>query len=109
VPELIPRLDTLCFGGNKYQIPPDFAVAFVKIHGSDDSGWRAAQQHWERVVERVFDTDAVAPDASGERAMAQAVVAAAELLNRLAQRDRCPLCPASTPPPPREQVEQERV
>jgi hypothetical protein len=102
----------LCFNGNRYQVSPDFAVAFVKMHrgsGDDDNAWRTAQQHWERVVERAFDTDAVAPDASGDVAVVQAVVAAAELLGRLAQQGRCPLCVGQAQSGPHDDAERERV
>jgi hypothetical protein len=98
---LIPRLEYLFFTrNNRYRVPPGFAERFVRIHrGSenDDEAWRSAQDHWEQVVGKVFDTDAVAPDANGETAMIQAVIAAAELLNVIAQRGYCPLCVMGRP------------
>jgi hypothetical protein len=87
--EVIPRLRDLCFRRNSYQVPNGFAGDFVKLHAYD---WRAAQVHWERIVERVLCTDAVEADATGWRAMHQAVAGAAILLERTDLRDRCPLC-----------------
>jgi hypothetical protein len=46
----------------------------------------------------VLDTDAVDVDAQGDRAIAQAVGAAAELLHLLAKRGGCPRCPIPAPP-----------
>ncbi|MFU8875516.1 DUF6313 family protein [Micromonospora sp. SL4-19] len=87
--ELIPHLRDLCFSRNGHQVPEGFAHAFVKLHGED---WRAAQRHWEQIVELVLDTDAVDPESSGARAIRQAVTAAALLLDRTDLRNRCPLC-----------------
>jgi hypothetical protein len=91
VTELIPLLRDLCFRKNKFPgVPEGFARSFISVHAED---WRIAQDHWERIVERVLDTDAVAPEADGEEAVRQAVAAAAELLARLAEGGRCPACP----------------
>jgi Family of unknown function (DUF6313) len=100
--ELIPRLDSLCYRNGFSRIPASFAVTYVKLHDED---WRAAQNHWERVVARVLDTDVVDPEADGKAAMSQAVGAAAILLDRIATRHgRCPLCvrsPVLAAPPQR--------
>lgn len=107
---MIPHLKTLCFGGNRFGVPPEFAEKYVKMHaypGRD--GWGAAEEHWERVVDRVFNTDAVKRDAQGDMATEQAVAAAVKLLDMFAKRGRCPQCPASAPPPPGEHGGTERV
>jgi hypothetical protein len=101
--ELIPRLDGLCFAKNGFSgVPEGFAVTYIKLHEED---WRAAQNHWELVVARVLDTDAVAPEADGRAAMSMAVSAAAILLDRIATgHGRCPICArssASQAPPQR--------
>jgi hypothetical protein len=100
---VIPHLRTLCFGGNRFGVPPEFAETYVKIHACPGrDGWGTAEEHWEQVVDRVFNTDAVKPDAQGDIATVQAVAAAVELLNMFAKRGQCPQCPVSTPPPPEE-------
>lgn len=97
---MIPHLSTLCFGGNRFGVPPEFAETYVKIHACPGcDGWEPAEEHWEQVVDRVFNTDAVRPDAQGDMATVQAVAAAVELLDVFAKRGRCPRCPASTPLP----------
>lgn len=88
--ELIPHLRDLCFGKNAYGVAPDFPLRFVKLHGED---WRVAQDHWEQIVERVLDTDAVEAHASGKEAIRQAVTATVALLDQTELRRRCPLCP----------------
>jgi hypothetical protein len=87
--ELIPRLHDLCFTGNRFQVDPAFAEGFVKLHGGI---WEPAQDHWEQVVERILNSDAVPERASGRSAMAQAVLAASIILTRTFA-GRCPLCP----------------
>ena len=67
----------------------DFAAAFLALHAGDDA---AAQNHWERIVERVLNTDAVDPRATGRKAMRQAVRATVILLERSDLRGRCPVC-----------------
>jgi hypothetical protein len=112
VPSLIPRLASLCFAGNKYKVSPSFVEAFVKIHRDsrkDDDAWRIAQQHWERAVEMVLNTDAIAPDADGDRAVRDAVVATANALNPIAEQGRCPLCPAPALSRPDQDIEGERA
>lgn len=100
---MIPHLMTLCFGGNRFGVPTEFAETYVKIHARPGcDGWELAEEHWEQVVDRVLNTDAVKPDAQGDVATVQAVAAAVELLDMFAKRRRCPQCPASIPPPPRE-------
>jgi uncharacterized protein DUF6313 len=74
----------------------DFFIAYMKLHDGDPS---RAQDHWERVVQSVLATDAVDPDASGSRAIAQAVTASVTLLNRFATLGRCPRCPVPAPEP----------
>lgn len=85
----IPHLRDLCFGRNRYRVPDGFAFGFVRLHKDD---WQVAQRHWERIVQRVLRTDAVEPGATGQRALDQAVPAAAILLNRTDLRTQCPLC-----------------
>lgn len=88
--ELIPQLRDLCVTRCGYNIPIIFGEAYVRLHGGN---WDRAQEHWEDVVARVLNTDAVEQNASGRRAMKQAVEAAAYLLIGPAYHDRCPLCP----------------
>lgn len=100
---MIPHLSTLCFGGNRFGVAPEFAETYVKIHACPGhDGWGLAEEHWEQVVDRVFNTDAVKPDAQGDMATLQAVAAAVELLDVFAKRGRCPQCPTSTLPRPGE-------
>ena len=87
--ELIPHLKELRESAS-FSVPGGFVQRYVQLHGND---WRAAQSHWELVVERVLDTDAVDPGANGSRAIRQAVAASCVLLEPMAARDRCPLCP----------------
>jgi hypothetical protein len=86
--DLIPHLKELR-DSNGFDISDGFVDRFVELHGND---WRAAQAHWEAVVERVLDTDAVEPSATGRRAIRQAVMASHILLQPMAARNRCPLC-----------------
>jgi hypothetical protein len=74
-------------------LPVDFVDAFVALHGHD---WDRAQSHWERIVERVLDTDAVEAHATGGKAMRQAVRATVILLARSDLRGRCPMCTRPT-------------
>jgi hypothetical protein len=108
----IPLLRDLCFPANGFGVATEFAELFVKLHRQpatgDDQAWRDAQQHWEDVVARVLNTDAVTVDAQGHDAMQQAVSAATVLLHRLAHRGRCPVCPTRPPTPRRQHAEQER-
>jgi tetratricopeptide (TPR) repeat protein len=62
---------------------------FVKLHSND---WRLAQAHWEEIVERVLNSDAIESWATGERAVQQAVGAAVRLLVGPDLRGRCPVC-----------------
>ena len=99
MPSLIPHLRDLVYQQNKWNVAADFAVAFVEMHASADDPeqqWPAAQRHWERVVARALDTDAVDRCANGDDALRQAVFAAAQLLNVYRLRHHhCPLCPRS--------------
>ena len=70
-------------------LPAGFVDDFVALHEHD---WGRAQSHWERIVARVLDTDAVDPHATGRRAIRQAVQATVILLARSDLRGRCPLC-----------------
>ena len=109
---MIPHLKTLCFGGNRFGVSPEFVVMYVKLHAgseSHDDGWGLAEEHWEQVVDLVLDTDAVEADAQGDTAIAQAVGAAAEALHELAELGGCPQCPVSTSSRPEERVKRERV
>jgi lysophospholipase L1-like esterase len=89
----IPRLSDLIYTRNPYGIAGAIAVRFVKLHEED---WQLAQAHWNEIVARVLNTDAVHPNASGATAMYQAVTATARLLDRTDLRDRCPRCPANS-------------
>ena len=86
--DLIPLLQDLFFR-HPYDIPQDFALRFVAWHGGD---WRQAQDHWERIVRDVLNTDAVQLDATGSRAIEQAVKAAAIVFRPIGKDDKCPLC-----------------
>ena len=87
--ELIPRLIGPAPGHGEGGASADFAAAFLALHAGDDA---AAQNHWERIVERVLNTDAVDPRATGRKAMRQAVRATVILLERSDLRGRCPVC-----------------
>ncbi len=87
--DLIPLLADLCFRQESFNIRNGFAESFVKLHDED---WNQAQAHWERIVEKVLNTDAVEPNASGGRAMCQAVEATVALLEGTELHSRCPLC-----------------
>jgi hypothetical protein len=89
MPELIPLLRDLCFRRNGYSVPGGFARSFVDLHAED---WQLAQSHWERIVARVLNTDAVSRTAQGGEALRQAVAASAVLLYGSELRHRCPLC-----------------
>jgi hypothetical protein len=109
---VIPHLKTLCFGGNRFGVLPEFVVMYVKFHADSenhDEGWELAEEHWERVVNLVLNTDAVKADAQGDAAIEQAVGAAAELLHLLAKQGGCPQCPRLPPRGPEEPVKQGRV
>ena len=86
---MIPHLQDLCFRRNSFEVPDGFAQSFVKLHAED---WRTAQAHWEKIVELVLDTDAVERSVSGNRAVHQAVRAAAILLSRTDLCHKCPIC-----------------
>lgn len=86
----IPRLESLFYAGHGQAVPANFAQRFVEIH---DREWGSAQQHWERVVERTLNSDAVQRYAPPKMAMRQAVSAAASILSIAAEKaDRCPEC-----------------
>jgi len=87
--DLIPHLQEIRENPNGYDIPEGFVSTFLKVHGED---WRTAQSHWEVVVEKVLDTDAVDPRATGAKAMRQAVRASYRLLDSMTARSRCPIC-----------------
>ncbi|MFC3737412.1 DUF6313 family protein [Paractinoplanes deccanensis] len=93
---MIPRLDHLC---NSFNVSADFVDRFVKQHGEEH--WDLAEKHWEDIVARVLNTDAVDVNASRSRAVHQAVTAAVRLLEDERLRDRCPLCPGDRRPPSR--------
>lgn len=84
----IPHLRDLCFTKNGFDVDPAFAEGFVKLHEDD---WLLAQDHWERAVQRILNTDAVGVNVSGKRAIEQAVCAAGLVLVRTLQ-GRCPFC-----------------
>jgi hypothetical protein len=88
--ELIPHLRDLCYRQNGYGSDPAFAEEFVKAH---DDNWREAQDHWELIVEKVLNTDAVDRSASGRQAVAQAVRYAGIMLGTTGMKSRCPICP----------------
>lgn len=110
MPKLIPHLKDLHSIG-EFTVPATFVEMYVNLHHESGQGgapWRTAQQHWERVVERVLLTDAVAPDADGDVAIDQAVTAAVTLLHDLAEKGSCPMCPP-TPPAGRQHVHRKHV
>ncbi|MEO3809996.1 DUF6313 family protein [Sphaerisporangium sp. B11E5] len=87
--ELIPLLSDLLFVHCGFVVPDGFAESYVKLHEND---WNRAQDHWERFVQRVLDSDRVEPYAQGERAMKQAVAAASSVLHETPLQSRCPRC-----------------
>ena len=90
---MIPHLKELCYQQNDFDVDPIFVEEFIEQHGHD---WREAQSHWEVIVGRVLNTDAVRADASGDEAMFQAVSATEILLTTTRLRSRCPICLPST-------------
>ena len=87
--DLIPHLSHLLEEADGWRGHADFARLYLKLHGER---WDVAEQHWEIVVERVLNTDAVDAHASGRAAMGQAVRASVILLERLRAHGRCPIC-----------------
>jgi hypothetical protein len=108
MPSLIPLLKEL---SPDYSVPKTFPESFVEHHMdgllTGEAHWVIAQHHWEIVVERVLDSDAVSDNADDRRAMRQAVLAASVLLVRLLELGRCPVCPRGRRSVPR-QADQER-
>lgn len=90
--DLIPHLRDLCFTRSGFDVPADFAETYIKLHNGD---WEEAQEHWEYIVMRALNTDAVDQRASGLRAMRQAVRAASALIHNSPLQERCPRCPAA--------------
>ena len=86
---IIPRLDQLGLKTYSIDIPTDFVKRFHKLHNEDR---KLAEKHWERLVARVLNTDAVEADATRRRAINQAVAATVMLLERTDLRMRCPEC-----------------
>jgi hypothetical protein len=93
----IPRLESLFYAGHGQSVPANFAQHFVEIHNRD---WGVAQRHWEIVVERSLNSDAVERYAPPKVAMRQAVSTAATILTVATdEADRCPECvPEPTAP-----------
>lgn len=87
--ELIPRLRRLAESNDGFDVSEKFVYQFVAVHADD---WRIAQSHWELVVARVLDTDAVPREATGRQAMCQAVAASYRLLEQFMSKGVCPLC-----------------
>jgi stage V sporulation protein SpoVS len=108
---VIPRLEALCFNGNRFGVSSEFVVMYVQFHVGSEShdGWGLAEAHWEKVVNMVLDTDAVEADAQGDTAIAQAVGAAAVLLRKFAEQDGRPKCPVCTSSRAEERIKRERV
>lgn len=93
--DLIPLLGDLCFARNGFHVQPGFVETFVKLHQSSagaHEGWRLAQDHWERIVDRALRTNVVSPTATGSDAVMQAVTGVMTVLEPLADRGRCSLC-----------------
>jgi hypothetical protein len=86
----MPRLNDLFKFNNRFNVDCSFVARFLKQHNDD---WAAAEKHWEIIVSKVLNTDAVEPSASSRRAIHQAVVATVMLLDGTDLRDRCPVCP----------------
>ncbi|MFD0522654.1 hypothetical protein [Paractinoplanes durhamensis] len=74
-------------------IPVSFTLDFVGLHGDD---WLLAERDWEDIVALVLDTDAVDMQASGSRAIRQAVEAAAAFLHDDEVWPWCPICRRGT-------------
>lgn len=87
--ELIPRLSDLLFVHSGFVVPAGFVESYVKLHEQD---WDKAQDHWERFVRLVLDTDQVPQKAKGEEAMGIAVAAASEVLHQPPLRSHCRRC-----------------
>ncbi|WP_442929434.1 DUF6313 family protein [Micromonospora sp. WMMA1949] len=94
MPDLIPRLQDLVFAKGDFAVREGFAASFVKLHAEN---WRQAQDHWERIVAQVLDSTAVEKEASGSRAIRQAVLGAVAVLDQPPLRNRCPICVSARP------------
>ncbi|AEV85020.1 hypothetical protein ACWT_3996 [Actinoplanes sp. SE50] len=98
IPE-IPPLKNLVYAHSGYNVPDGFAAAFVVLHDHD---WPAAEDHWERAVQAVFNTDAVAKTATGDTAVRQAVTATADFFTTRRYFPWCCWCRKGTPVPTEE-------
>lgn len=87
---LIPRLERLQYSRHEHDIPRYFAIRFVLRHRHHRNQWQVAQDHWEKIVERFFYTDAVDRTTGPRQVLRQAVRAAAYFLHGLS--GRCPEC-----------------
>lgn len=87
---VIPRLDRLQYSRHDHDVPPYFAIRFVLRHRHHRNHWQVAQDHWEKIVERFFYTDAVDRSTGPRQVLRQAVRAAAYFLHGLS--GRCPEC-----------------
>ncbi|WP_425415306.1 DUF6313 family protein [Pseudonocardia acaciae] len=87
----IPLLSDFCYQ-NEFGIEGSFTIAFVRQHHND---WGTAQDHWERIVSRVLDTEAIPTGASGTEAMFHAVRASTVIIDR-DHKGRCPHCAKSS-------------
>ena len=76
--------------GQPWAVPADFAQRWVATHGGDE---KLAQDHWERRVEDIGETDAVEKHLTDARATRQAVTAAVILLKHPKVKYACWLCP----------------
>jgi hypothetical protein len=52
-------------------------VRFVEVHGGD---WNVAQDHWEKIVKKVLQTDAVDPQQRAQKRLTKRFVRASSYL-----------------------------
>ena len=87
---IIPRLAQLASHSAGFEIPDEFVKGFVvDVHGGN---WGRAERHWEYLVAKVLNTDAVDAHATRRRAIHQAGAATVRLLERTELSKKCPLC-----------------
>jgi len=90
---IIPSLSDLLYERCGYTVASHFTPDIVELHGGD---WVKAERHWEDIVARVLDTDAVDRRANGRRAIKQAVEAASAFLLDDELWPWCPICQCGT-------------
>lgn len=85
----IPLLASLQYSRHDFDVPQYFGIRFALRHEGD---WLAAQDHWERVVERFLH---LGHDGGPKQVMLEAVREASYVLDGMS--GRCPICRDTKP------------